>query len=251
MAAFDARFFQPEIDGIQAPDQRAIGDEALFVAFAVADAAGFFAFELLVEVVEQQVADFAFAETGAEHESDDGVVPAGAQGRFALEALGRRAQEMTGLRGAQAQVLIVAAVLQRVLADAGAAWVDVVLYAQEGFIDQRFAVGRAQIGVLGAVAAGQFDGTKQRIAQSVFTEQVLIAAADGGEVGGDGAGGEVAFMEEIIAVMGEVGAVPELLFGIQPGDEFAKAMAVVAVGVRLQERAVGGGRSERGCRWFG
>ena len=52
-------------------------------------------------------------------------------------------------------------------------------------------------------------------------------------------------MQEVIAVVGEVGAVPELPGGIQPGDEFAQAVAVVAVGVRLQKALVGGRRGER------
>ena len=126
-------------------------------------------------------------------------------------------------------------------ADARAAWVDVVLDAQDGLVDQRFAVGGAEGNV--AVAAGE--RVKERIAQRIFGEQVLVAAAEGSQVRGDGAGGEAAIMQEVIAIVGEVGAVPELPGGIQPGDEFAQAVAVVAVGVRLQEALVGGGWGER------
>ena len=90
---------------------------------------------------------------------------------------------------------------------------------------------------------------EERVAQGIFAEQVLVAAADGGQVSGDGTGREAAFVEEVIAVVGQVGAVPELPDGVQPGDEFAEPVAVVAVGMRLQETAVGGGRSER--RAFG
>ena len=129
------------------------------------------------------------------------------------------------------------------LADARAARVDVVLDAQDGLVDQRFAVGGAEGGATVAVAAGE--RAKERIAQRIFGEQVLVAAAEGGQVRGDGAGGEAAIVQEVVAIVGEVGAVPELPGGIQPGDEFAQAVAVVAVGVRLQEALVGGGRGER------